>query len=363
MTGVRPLTGSDIDQVGDLHNRVFLPSRPMTAQVRQRYRHWLETVFLKNRAGLPGYDALVYEHEGKVIGFLGVAGRRFTLGGQSFVGTLHSNFIVHPEHRGRGVGGALFRAYLDLPRDFAFVDEVGEGNRPLHERLGMTPSLAQSVRWIVPLRPVRRLASMVTDRVLPRVLRPLGLLPADAMDALLRRVPRTPYRFKAPELQVTPLSGAGLSSLIAGFAGPHLLRPDAGDGSIEWLVERARSMREHGHGQLVLNSLQSKGTTVGWYVYYANKGGPSEVLQLVAEPGWDAAVLDSLTHDAWSAGATSLGGVLHRQFLAPLAARRAVFEPSVRWMLVRSQHPAILEAFVRGESLLSRLDGEWCHHA
>lgn len=361
MSGVRSLTGSDIDQVAELHNRVFLQSRPMTPQLRQRYRQWLETVFLNNQARLPGYDPLVYEHEGSVVGFIGVAGRRFTLLGQTYTGTLHSNFVVHPAHRGRGVGGALFRAYLELPRDFAFVDEVGERNRPLHERLGMTVSMAQSVRWILPLRPVRRLASLVTDRM-PKVLRPVCLLPADAMDAMLRHVPRSPYRFGVPDLQVTPMSGAGLASLIAGFQGEDLLRPDATDGSIEWLVERARSMQ--GHGQLVLSSLHAKGAVVGWYMYYANKGGGRrEVLQLVADPEWAAPVFDSLAHDAWLRGATSLCGVLHPSLLAPLATRRAVFEPWVRWMLVRTQHPAILEAFTRGQSLLSRLDGEWCHHA
>lgn len=141
-----------------------------------------------------------------------------------------------------------------------------------------------------------------------------------------------------------------------------MLRPDATDGSIEWLVERARSMQEH--GQLVLSSLHAKGAVVGWYMYYANKGGGrSEVLQLVADPEWAAPVFDSLAHDAWLRGATSLCGVLHPSLLAPLATRRAVFEPWVRWMLVRTQHPAILEAFTRGQSLLSRLDGEWCHHA
>jgi len=362
MTGVRPLTGSDIDQVAELHNMVFLPSRPMTPQLRQRYRHWLETVFLNNQARLPGFDPLVYEHEGNVVGFLGVAGRRFTLRGQTYTGTLHSNFVVHPAHRGRGAGGALFRAYLEAPRDFAFVDEVSERNRPLHERLGMTVSLAQSVRWILPLRPVRRLASMVTDRM-PKALRPVCLLPAAAMDAMLRKVPRSPYRFTVPDLEVTPISGAGLASLIAGAEGEDLLRPDAADGSIEWLVDRARSMQEHGHGQLVLNSLHAKGAAVGWYVYYANKGGQSEVLQLVADPEWAVPVLDSLAHDAWLRGATSLSGVLHPLMLAPLAERRAVFDPSVRWMLVRTQHPAILDAFIRGQSLLSRLDGEWCHHA
>jgi GNAT superfamily N-acetyltransferase len=362
MTGARALTGSDFEQVAELHNGVFLPSRPMTPQLRHRYRQWLETVFLNNPARLPGYDPLVFEHEGSVVGFIGVAGRRFTLRGQSYIGTLHSNFVVHPEHRGRGVGAALFRAYLDLPRDFAFVDEVGERNRALHERLGMTPSLAQSVRWILPLRPARRVASLVTDRV-PRALRPLCLLPAGAMDAMLRHIPRSPYRYSKPDLQVTPLSGAGLASMIAGASGEHLLRPVATDGSTEWLVERARSMQEHGHGELVLNSLHAKGVLAGWYAYYANKGGRSEVLQLVADPAWAAPVLNSLAYDAWARGATSLCGVLHPVLLAPLAERRAVFEPSVRWMLVRTQHPVILEAFVRGQSLLSRLDGEWCQHA
>ena len=83
MSGVRSLTGSDIDQVAELHNRVFFPSRPMTPQLRQRYRQ-LETVFLNNQARLPGYDPLVYEHEGSVVGFIGVAGRRFTLLGQTY---------------------------------------------------------------------------------------------------------------------------------------------------------------------------------------------------------------------------------------------------------------------------------------
>ncbi|WYJ39300.1 hypothetical protein HAP54_000049405 [Bradyrhizobium sp. 2S1] len=48
MSGVRSLTGSDIDQVAELQNRVFFPSRPMTPQLRQRYRQ-LETVFLNNQ--------------------------------------------------------------------------------------------------------------------------------------------------------------------------------------------------------------------------------------------------------------------------------------------------------------------------
>src|SRR4030095_6622753 len=173
MSGVRSLSGSDIDRVAELPNRVFLSSRPRPPRRRRRYRKWLETVFLNNQARLPGYDPLVYEHEGSVIGFIGVAGRRFRLLGQTYNGTLHSNFVVHPAHRGRGVGGALFRAYLELPRDFAFVDELGERNRTLHERVGMRVSLAQSVRWILPLRPVRRFASRFTDRLLPKALRPV----------------------------------------------------------------------------------------------------------------------------------------------------------------------------------------------
>ena len=74
----------------------------------------------------------------------------------------------------------------------------------------------------------------------------------------------------------------------------------------------------------ILTRLHAKGAVVGWYMYYANKGGGrSEVLQLVADPEWTAPVFDSLAHDAWLRGATSLCGVLHPSLLAPLATRRA----------------------------------------
>ena len=44
------------------------------------------------------------------------------------------------------VGGALFRAYLELPRDFAFVDEVSECNRGAF----VATYLGQALGWYRP---------------------------------------------------------------------------------------------------------------------------------------------------------------------------------------------------------------------
>lgn len=100
---VRPLVDGDIDEAIEAWYRASLVAHPFLsdeflAAEAERLRHeWL-----------PAGGTLVYETEGRVVGFLSLAGNE--VGG----------FFVHPDHQGRGFGRALMdeaastRPFLEL---------------------------------------------------------------------------------------------------------------------------------------------------------------------------------------------------------------------------------------------------------
>jgi len=105
-----------------------------------------------------------------------------------------------------------------------------------------------------------------------------------------------------------------------------------------------------------------QGQLAGWYVYYARRG-PAEVLQLVATRATAARVLAHLASHARTRGVESLAGTLDPMFLEALSEHWAALTPAPmtnRWRLVYSEHPEVIDAFLRDRVLLSRLDGEWC---
>ena len=174
----------------------------------------------------------------------------------------------------------------------------------------------------------------------------------------------SPFHYGASELVAEPLSDDGLRRLLSEFGSPEDLRPVTSDGSTEWLLQRARGMRQYGELQLVALR-EGDGPVVGWYVYYAKRGAAGEVLQLVAASAWTIAVLEHLALHALARGVISLTGVMDVRFLAALSHHWAVIAPfprQTKYVMVHSTRPEILEAFWRNRVLLSRLDGEWCQH-
>jgi hypothetical protein len=96
---VRPFLEEDIDQVAELHRRVFRTG-DASAGLERRYRAYLKGVFLEN----PWYDEavspLVYEDSDQsIIGFLGVVPRRLSIRGRPIRAAVSSQFIVEPGRR------------------------------------------------------------------------------------------------------------------------------------------------------------------------------------------------------------------------------------------------------------------------
>lgn len=361
MRGIRQFEASDIPLVTSLHCDAFGNPRPRSIAEKEEYQRWLTTVFLDNPMRAEGLASIVFEEDGELVGFLGIVARRLRLNGKTYQGSVCSNFCVRPDRRG-GVGAQLLTYYRSMQQDVAFVDEVRDRAGALFQRCGWNASGLQSVRWVLPLRPVERALSTLQYR-LPAALIGAGRPVSRGLDAALLSVPRSPFRLDESALKVRELVPDDLARLIQEFGSPRDLRPITEDGSTVWLVERARGMTEQ--GDLHVAALEdAKGNVVGWYVYYSKAGGQSEVLQLVATRDAAKGVLDSLMGDAYRRGAVSLSGTLHPSFLPHLAARRALFDSASgsRWMLVHTRHPEIMEAFWSGDLLLSRLDGEWFQH-
>jgi hypothetical protein len=187
---------------------------------------------------------------------------------------------------------------------------------------------------------------------------------AFAIDKALSLMPRSPFCYRRQStLTASHLSASDLSEWTTAFNKARYIRPVVDDCYTAWALARATRMSQHGQ-LLVVGLRTSTGSVAGWYVYYARSSGTGQVLQLVADPSLAHAVLEHLASDAAAHGMTGLAGSLHPAFLQVLAKRRAVLdhESGQRWMLVHSKDKGILEAFLGGELLISRLDGEWCLH-
>jgi len=103
------------------------------------------------------------------------------------------------------------------------------------------------------------------------------------------------------------------------------------------------------------------GDMVGWYLYYLNPGGISEVVQIGARKMFADDVLGHLLHHAWRGGALAASGQLDPAAFQALAAKGSVFHhDGVSWFLIHSKNPAVLAAIHRADTFLTRLEGEWC---
>ena len=356
---IRSFTTGDIAAVSALHRTTFgipSPAVPDTA-----YRDWLTATFLDHPVRLDGITSLVAVVDGRLVGFLGVVPRRLALDDAEYRASVCSNFCVSADARG-GIGTRLLERWATFPHDVAFVDEVGQRAQRLFRRCGWTVSPLQSVRWSLPLRPLSYALARLRPG-LPGIGRRISAPIVAGLDALATRVPRSPFRRRGSGLKAEPMSAEALARVIREFPAPGWLRPVTTDGSTTWLVDRAANIKTRGPLHLVA-ARTSGGEIGGWFVYHAPRAAHGEVLQLVAHEAHAVDVFDTLVSHATDHGVASLSGTLHPRFFNPLGTRRAELhaETGARWMLVRTPHARILDAFQRGHLLLSRLDGEWPQH-
>ena len=364
MSPVRSFTEDDIPQVADLHRSVFKLADRLSPEMLDSYRAYFDDVFFSNPWRDPAVAPLVYEDtSGKITGFMGVMPRRLSFNGKSVQMAVMSQFVVDPGSRGLP-GLKLLSALFAGPQDLTVSDEASEVARGLWEGLGASTSLPHSMRWFYAVRPFQ-FATLVLKKLagLPSFFVRAAAPAARAADALSARALKFPYHPVVPKLSGEEMSNELLLTCLSEMGGRKVLRPDYDEVSLAWTLRRATQLSRNGKFQkIVVKTADRK--IAGWYLYYLNPGGVSQVLQLHARTHLESEVLDHLFYNAWSQGATVLSGrmELSRHFTQKFSDKHFLFHCGPEWMLFHARRPELISAFQRGDVCLSRLEGEWCTH-
>lgn len=347
MGHVRPCVEEDIPHIAGLHRQVWRDIEGSSAGIPNAY---FAEIFFHN----PCYDAtmpsLVYEDSrGEIIGCLGVMPRQMSLNESPVRLAIGHSFMVRPGRRSTLAAVQLLHTFFSGPQGLS----LAEGNdltRRVWERLGGTTALLYSLRWIRPLEPSRYALSFLGAQ---RLLAPLGRI----VDAIVTRVPKSPFRHLVPLASGEDLTPETMLSEFPELARSRFLRPEYDDRSLPWLLEMLAQKKRLGTLRKV--SVRGPGQeTLGWYLYYVNPGGIGEVVQVVATNVSIHAVLDHLFYDAWRHGVIALSGQLDPKFTRACLSKHCLLRPGSHW-LIHSRNPQIVNAIHRGDAFLTQLDGEW----
>jgi hypothetical protein len=355
---IRTFLKKDIRPVAQLHQKVFSqragpPSVDLCA--------YISTVFLEN----PWYDStspsLVYEEDdGQVVGFLGVIPRRMVMRGKAIKVAVGSQFMVDPDSRSSFAGVKLLKALFSGSQDVSMTDGANAMARQVWETFGGVSVPIYSIYWIRTLRPCQHAlgrlgkngsvwrSALMTTKPLCRFL-----------DVTLAGE-IAPYRFEGQRLPFIAEEETDVGRMcdhVSRLSAGASLRPQYDPDSLQWLLRIAAQKEKFGplRNEVLRNT---DGDVVGWYLYYLNVGGVSQVLQLAALPKTISGVLDHLFYRAWRLGSTAVAGRIEPRFMHELYHQHCRFSCGSAF-LIQSKDQEILQAIYTGDAFLSRLEGEW----
>jgi hypothetical protein len=328
---------------------------------------FLEDTLLDQPWADPALPSLVYEEGGQILGTLGANARRMRFRGEPIRAVVSAYFWSHPRVRNRGVGARLLQELLSGPQDLTLTDAATPAVRGMWEMLGGQTVHLGSFSYAWMLQPVRLSVELVLRHRLPR-LAALARAVAVPMDALATRVPRARFSVEPSDAASEPLTPAAMVEHLAAVAGSCSLVADYDVPYLEWLFGHLRALDRRRlpwlggveRGALVAELVTRRGRVLGWYVCYLRPSGLCRVLQIAAPKRGIPHVVRHLLARASHLGAIGVVGRLEPNVLSALEAGvgRCLVLPLGR-MLVHARDPELLAAILRGDALLTRLDGEW----
>jgi hypothetical protein len=177
------------------------------------------------------------------------------------------------------------------------------------------------------------------------------------MDIAVRRMPASPFRRVEPDMVGEELDADTFLQYIHEFSKGKTLGPQYDRPSVAWLFGILAQRKGRGTFRKIV--VRDGSAVAGWYLYYLNPHGVSEVVQLAARPGTISEVLDHLLDDAERRGVIAVSGQVDPEYLSTYSEWRCLFHQRSSWILIHSKRDELLQPIYRGEAFLSRLEGEW----
>lgn len=356
MATIRVLAEDDVPAAAELFARVYPQHRWQSQAACESY---FREMLFDNPWRDPELPSWVAEQDGRILGMQTVMPRPMRFHGRPLRVAVSCQFMVDPDKRRSLTALQLMKAYLSGPQDLSLADGASDQSRRLWIGIGGTASLLYSFHWSRPLRPARYVVALLEER--GAVTRPVTLAarPLCAIaDALFARLPANRFLRDDDDFTDDALDPAAMLTHFPAIMGGRALQPVYEAGSMAWLLDQAA--RKKRHGELRSRAvLDRKRQLIGWYLYYLNAGGVSEVAQIAALDGSFDQVLQRLLADAWKNGAAALHGRLEPRFARELSDRHCWLRREGPWMLIHSRHADVVAAVQQGDSFLSRLEGEW----
>jgi len=345
----------DIPEVLGLFRAAFVHNGRSTPTQLDSY---FDRVFFES----PWYDealpSYVYrDRSGAIIGFAGVQPRPLVLRGRPLRGAVATKLMVSPSGGDALAAVRLLKRVFAGPQDVLLSDLSTDAGRRIWEGLGGITALLYSLQWQRPVRPARHVLSWLRARGVPGFITG-GLTPlCTVTDALLARS-RTRSRGGLNGYTTDDLPLDVMAAQFPVVCTERALRPEYDTRALQWLLSVAQINEPH---RVLRRRLvrDARGAVVGWFLYFLEPGGVSEVVQLLARKGSADTVFHLLLADAWTCGAVMLSGRLEPSMVREMSVRHSYFRQVGPWTLAHTKDPDVLAAILSGSAFLSRLEGEW----
>jgi hypothetical protein len=278
--------------------------------------------------------------------------------GQPLRVAIASQLMVHPAKRGR-VGLQLVKTFFSGPQDLSITDG-NDVSRSIWEGLGAVTLPLYSIRWTRPLSATRYLLSSLKRHAMASTAVSVLTPVACTLDVMLGHLGRWSFRVSPPQpgLIGEELTETDLLAGLSEVSRARSIRPEYDERSMKWLFRMLTDRSNCGRLRKVLVR-NGGGKTVGWYMYYLNPRGTSEVMQIGAPEGLMTSVLGHLFHDARMHGAVAVTGQLDPRFIQQLSDATCLMHGKRNsWVLAHAKRPERLEPLQRGDAWLTRLEGE-----
>ncbi|WP_295810112.1 hypothetical protein [uncultured Nitratireductor sp.] len=358
MSDIRPLEREDIPAVAEMFQRILRGRRKPAPRGAHAY---LESLFLDPPHRDDEIRSLVHlRDDGSVNGFMGVLPMPFTYQGQTLRGAIAGSFMVDGHEDDPYAGARLLRAFQSGPQDLCLTETANDVSTAMWRKLRGTVLTDYSLEWLRVIRPAGFVTAMAAAAFAPAAIaKPL----ARPFDALLRRRGAPPQwthvantEFSAKALATEKADIQETAALFKQFAATFALHPKWTENDLQRMV--SESGRKTNYGTTVRRKVLTRGgKTVGLFLYYGDRGGIGRVIQILAQPGHEGAIIDTMLADATDRGLTALRGRGQPGLVNAMLCRRFAFLHASS-SIVYAKDKTLVEPFLAGNAFFNGFAGE-----